>query len=215
MIDFFLSDINVTQCFVFFSFFFAFSKIDRKNILHCVLLAILFTSSLTELTTFLCLYYKKNFAINYTISAIIQNSLWLFLLFYVTKHLFFFKYLIIVYVTFGIINLTLIQGDIVSNHFTFIFGALFYLIVFVFESFNQLKKENLLFFQSDDYLLIFSPVIFFLGYTLISAFNSSLLSSTKILGGIVLYNLIGYFINCLYYSLIIIYFYKQSKIKNV
>jgi hypothetical protein len=93
----------------------------------------------------------------------------------------------------------------------FIIGALSYVLFFLLLCFSRLKEENLTFFTHHNFILLFSPVLFFIGFSLIFAFSNKKLNDTIIWGGINLFNLISYFINFTYYSLINFYIFKERK----
>jgi hypothetical protein len=89
-----------------------------------------------------------------------------------------------------------------------------YVAIFIKESFFHLKSENLSFFLSNSYFLLFCPIVFMLGYSILSSFNNRIINSTIVFHGIALYDIIGYFINSIYYSLLIVYCYRESKIEK-
>ena len=150
---------------------------------------------------------------NINIYFILNSVLW-FLIFYELGHN---KkrviWTIVGYLIFSVINLEFIEKGLNFN--LLIVGSLLYLILFVIESFVQLNDENLSFFQSNKYLLLFSPVMFFLGLNFILAFKSTSISSTKIFGDITLYQLINYPVNIIYYTLINVYMFAEKRNKNV
>jgi hypothetical protein len=64
-------------------------------------------------------------------------------------------------------------------------------------------------------LLLFCPVMFFLGLNFILAFKSTSISSTKIFWDVTLYQLINYPVNIIYYTLINVYMFTEKRNKNV
>jgi hypothetical protein len=150
---------------------------------------------------------------NINVYFIFNSVLW-FLIFYEIGHN---KkrviWTIVGYLIFSVINLEFIEKGLNFN--LLIVGSLLYLILFVIESFVQLNNENLSFFQSNKYLLLFCPVMFFLGLNFILAFKSTSISSTKIFWDVTLYQLINYPVNMIYYTLINVYMFTEKRNKNV
>lgn len=150
---------------------------------------------------------------NVNIYFILNSILW-FLIFYELGHN---KkrviWTIVGYLIFSVVNLEFIEKGL--NYNLLIVGSLLYLILFIIESFIQLNDENLSFFQSNKYLLLFCPVMFFLGLNFILAFKSTSISSTKIYGDITLYQLINYPVNIIYYTLINLYMFAEKRNANV
>ncbi|UPT71572.1 MAG: hypothetical protein M0D53_04200 [Flavobacterium sp. JAD_PAG50586_2] len=125
------------------------------------------------------------------------------------------KSLIIAYLVLGFINLSFYEGIKQFDHYNFIVGAFMYVFLFIYESFDQIKKEKLAFFQTNNYLLLFSPIIFMLGYSILISFNNRTLNATIVFAGRTLYDIIGYFINFIYYSLLITYCFREKNTKYV
>ena len=208
---------KLTQFLVLFTFFFFSMKSDLKLLRNKIVFLILLFSSVTEVIALLFIIINKYRLISvlYSLNAILHNSLWVLLLSVLINKVKKISVLLFLYFLLSFINLIFIQGINHFNNYTFIIGALLFLIMFVKESFFQLKKENFGFFYTNNYLLLFSPVFFFVGYSIISGFNNQSLSSTIVIGKITLYDLIGYFINLIYYGLLLIYIYKENKLKHV
>jgi len=109
------------------------------------------------------------------------------------------------------LNLLLYQNWWCFNYYNFIIGSLLYCCIFLYRSYIQLKRENFNFFISNHYLLLSSPVIFFLGMSFLFAFGSSELFSIKIYKDTTVYTIVGHFVNFIYYSLLNCYIYKENK----
>ncbi|HEX8015358.1 MAG TPA: hypothetical protein VF465_08995, partial [Flavobacterium sp.] len=62
-----------------------------------------------------------------------------------------------IFMVFSIINFIIIEIVDTYNYYTFIVGALLYVVFFIYESFKQLREENLTYFLSNNYLLLFAP----------------------------------------------------------
>ena len=100
------------------------------------------------------------------------------------------------------------------NKITFVLGAFIYLTFVFFESFYQLKKENLSFFNQNKFILIIAPLLFFLGFSLMFGFVKRDIRETLIFGNINLYKFVSYYVNLIYYSIINIYIIKEFRLKN-
>ncbi len=120
---------------------------------------------------------------------------------------------IIIFLSFSLGNFLFIEGSKL-NYLTFILGALIYLMLFIFESFSQLKNENLSFFKSTTYFLLFAPVLFFLGFSFLFGFRNFDLRNTIVFGKTDLYTFICYFVNLVYYTFINSYIYKERKLND-
>lgn len=211
-----ITHIKLTQFLVLIAFIFLLIKGDLKLLKNKIVFLILLFSLTTEVIALLFIIVNKYKYISllYTLNAIAHNSLWLFLFSILVNKVNQIITILFLYLLFSLVNI-IIQGIDHFNNYTFIIGAILFLIIYIKESFLQLKKENLAFFYTNNYILLSAPLLFFLGYSIISGFNNRSLSSTLIFEKIALYDLIGYFINLVYYTLIIVYIYKENKSKYV
>ncbi|MDV6167429.1 hypothetical protein R1T16_03265 [Flavobacterium sp. DG1-102-2] len=125
-----------------------------------------------------------------------------------------FRYLIAAYILFSILNLLLFEGIEYFNRYTFVSGGFLYLSVFLIVSFKHLQLENFSFFYSNDYLLLFSPVFFFLGLSFYFGFKDSSIGNVEIIKDLRLYDVIIYFVNILYYGLITVFILREKRIRN-
>ena len=150
---------------------------------------------------------------NINIYFIFLNVLWLMVFYELSHNKKRVLWMIILYLIICIINIEFIEKGI--NYNLFIAGAFLYLILFIIESFFQLNDENLSFFQSNNYLLLFCPVMFFLGMSFILGFKSPSISKTPMLYYFTLYQLINYPVNIIYYTLINVYMYAEKRNNNV
>ncbi|QOG01180.1 hypothetical protein [Flavobacterium sp. MDT1-60] len=115
-----------------------------------------------------------------------------------------------VFVLFSIINFTVIEITDVYNYYTFVFGALLYVILFIYESYRQLREENLMYFLSNNYLLLFAPVYFFFGMGLMLGFKALEVTRIILFGQVTLYVFIVNIVCIAYYTLINIYIYREK-----
>jgi hypothetical protein len=168
---------------------------------------------LSVLNTLICTllsHYKIATFFSNNIYIVLNTILWLMILYSIVKKKY-IKALIFIYCgfVFGI--------SVISNPFRefiyifFIVGALVYVTLFWIECYHNLKNEKLSFFQTNDFILLFSPIMFFLGMSIVFGFKSHLLTITELWKGFNLYNFISYFVNIIYYSLINYYLYKINK----
>ena len=214
MVEIFFKNTNLIQLLVFLTFGIAVFCLNLKQISHKFLLAILTCSFFNEFMTFLCIISKVDYSLLYSISAIIHNGLWLILLYSLTTVSKLFEYLIVIYFCFAVMNLFMFEGLDQFNNFTFVTGAFLYLIFFIIISFRQLKIENFTFFYSNNYLLLFAPVFFFLGLSFYFGFRNSDLGDIEIIGDMSLYKVIIYFVNIIYYGSLILFILLENKIKH-
>lgn len=205
--------LNFTQLFVVLTFGYFLIYFNSKKPHQQIVLALLALSFTVELLNLILLLLKKEILIGivYSVTALLFNSLWLLLLYSIAKRKY-IKMLLNYYMFFALLNLFFGEGLKYFNHFTFIIGALLYLGIFIKESFSHLQNENLTLFLSNGYLLLVCPVIFMLGYSILISFNSRIINSAIVFNGISLYNVIGYFINSIYYTSLLVYCYREKKL---
>lgn len=149
--------------------------------------------------------------LNDNIYVLIHTILWFLILFEKSR---FKKQIICImfsFIVFWVIDFLFVAK---VSHFctnSFILGALFYLIIFTYQSFYELKNNNLTFFQNNDYLLQSAPILLFLGLSFVLGFKNKALQNTIIFGTINLYQFISYFVNIVYYTIINVYIFKEKK----
>ena len=96
------------------------------------------------------------------------------------------------------------------NFYPFVFGSILYTLFFIKENYRQMKAESLQFFINDTYLLIFAPLMFMLGLSLILSYAKSEIVKAEVIFGITLYKLFVNLACLVYYSLINIYIYREK-----
>lgn len=215
MIDFILAYLNLTQILVIvtLSYFLSFFNAGIKN--HIRLLAALFTCFMTEIGAMVLIYLDNYEAIGllYSISVLIHHGIWLYILVDSGKNIV-LKSVVPVFAIFGVLNLFFLEGARQFNYYTFVMGTLLYVVIFIGMSFKNLKAENFGFFQSNNYILLFAPVMLFLGMSFTFSFRSHELSSTIVFKDVDLYAFLNSLVNIIYYGSIILYIYKAKKMKN-
>lgn len=214
MIQSILPLMNFTQLLVLISFLVVLFTYDRRNKIHQLLLALLSVSLLCELLCVIFLYQGVNISLVYSCNNLLHHSLWLLLLFRLIHRNKVGLAALSIFITYGVINLAVFEGPHKFNYTTFILGSFLYLIFFIWESFHRLRKEDFSFFLSNNFILLFAPVLFFFGLSMIFGFKSRSLSQTLIFGEIPLYSVIGYFVNLVYYGLIIFFMYKEKTLRH-
>ena len=209
--------VNSTRLFVIIAFIASVLFLNLKKEKNELLLIILTINFITELTTamFVNSGHSSRIGLLYSISVIIHHSLWLLLLMKSVPPVRYLKYILYGFILFGIYDLIFQEGDSRFNYLTFIVGALLYIIIFIYQSFLQLQRENYSFFPTNTYLLLFAPILFFFGMSFMFGFRSNTITSTLVFQDVKLYTVINQFVNIVYYGLIMVYIFKEKKYKYV
>lgn len=196
--------LNYIQYFVVLSFVLGLILIEKKYRIVKILLIVVF---FTELITNVFSYLNKEFTIVYNISFILHNSVWIYIIF---KELALKRklFLVIGFMFFGVINLLFIEKDQL-NYFTFIFGSLIYLFSYSYLIIKKLKNADIVYFQSNELILTTTPVLFFIGFSIMFAFQDIEIWNFKVFDSFYLYVLVSNFINSIYYILLLIFIIKQ------
>ncbi len=207
ILSYFLKPVKI---YVLITFIYAVFSLSKKKINNKLLILILGLSLCTEILHSYLIYKRISLGFSSNISVLCTHTLWFLLL---TSN---FKrksagIVSALFFLFGIINFFFLEGLYIFNFNTFITGAILYIVIFVYESFKNLKDENLDFFLSNNYILLFAPVLYFLGLSFIFGFKDLKLATTIIFGHTNLYTFIGILVNFFYYSLINIYIYRDKK----
>ncbi len=174
---------------------------------------ILFVSFFTEILNWF--FLQRNYPIQLTVNCwmFCHTILW-FLLFYLINPSRKIDAIVITsFVIYAIINLIEYEGFFNLNYATFLFGALTYIIIFLIDSFLKLKNERLSYFNSNEFLLLSSPILFFLGTSLMFGFRERTITRVLIVGETTLYQMVIYFVNFVYYTIINIYIFKNIGLK--
>jgi hypothetical protein len=206
----YVSCINPISYLVFFTLIVGLVFLYKKKFKF--LLLILFISSLTEISAFILLKNNKDLNYLYSFFFIIHNGLWLLLIGKVLNRKIINTATILFWV-FGILNILFFEGSNL-NYMTFVIGSLLYISIFAIESYHQLKTENLNYFLTNTYFLLFVPILFFFGFSFIFSFRNLAVKDSLIFRETDLYNCISHFVNITYYSLINFYIYREYQLKN-
>lgn len=203
-----LQFLNPIKIIVLLTFLVGLLFLKYRNPMHQKVLGILFICFVNEFVALMLKAQGMPIDNLFNINIIIHNTLWLMI---IGAFLYETKVVIVIHIIFGLINLFFLEGYSKFNYYTFVFGALLYTTIFIYLSFKQLKKENLSFFLSNNYILLFAPVLFFLGLSFMFSFKSRELTSTYIFNEMKLYTFINYFVNIIYYFFINLYIFKEKK----
>lgn len=210
----FFDYINAVKVYVFITFIISAVYFNKNKKINYLVFFIVAISLANEIVSSILKFNQISFSFYSSLCIITVNLFWLIIL----QKLSIFKSLIkiftLLFLAFSLFNFFLIDRFNSFNSFAFIFGALIYTILFIYNSFYELKKENLDYFLSNDYLLISSPILYFIGFSFIFAFKNKDLDKIILFGIVSLYDFISYFVNFVYYTLINFYFFKEKIIKN-
>jgi hypothetical protein len=151
---------------------------------------------------------------NNNLYVFIHNLIWLVIIKNFISHK---KQMVFIIASYILVNcLTLFYTDVFKefNFNAFIFGSLTYTLIFIILSYSNLRSENLNFFLSNNYILLFAPILFFFGMSFMFGFRSKSITRAVLVEGLNLYTFVNYFVNIIYYTLINIFIYKERKLHN-
>lgn len=205
----FLNFINPTTIVVYITFAVGFLFLKKNYLVHVTALSILLNSLMTELL-YISLAGAKQRILLYSISFIFHNALWIVLLLSVfngkkKEYLLLWGFLV-----FSVFNLFFYEGKGL-NYLTFILGAMVYIVYFIYKSIACLKNEHLALFSTNNFILISSPVMFFLGFSFTLGFRDNSLRNVLVFSNMDLYTFIGTIVNFIYYGLLTSYIFKENK----
>ena len=181
-----LSPSIIIKLFVLLTFLHALLRLETKKKINKYLFYILTISVFAELVNSYLNMNHLSYGTFTTFNLVSSIILWFLILHMIfeTKRLLILS--IVIFSLFALYNLLFVEGVHNFNYYTLIFGAFLYILFFVFECFFQLKKDNFYFFQSNKYILILSPVIFFMGLLVLFIVKSLALSSSAFRGDIMI-----------------------------
>lgn len=202
--------INPIKACVVITLLFALWNLRWKIKMHRYLLSILFVVFITELINSILVYNNKPIRIPFNVSIFFHDILWMLALKKSISSKKAANITLCLFTLFSIINFIVIEIVNAYNYYTFVFGALLYVILFIYESYRKLKEENLMYFLSNNYLLLFAPVYFFFGMGLLLGFKPLQVTGKILFGQVTLYVFIVNIVCIAYYSLINIYIYREK-----
>lgn len=205
-----LDIINPIKACVLITLLYALFNLHWKIKMHRYLLCILFVVFTTELVNSILVYNNKSIRIPFIISIIFHDIFWMLAFRENVNNKKRSNITLCIFVLFSIINFIIVEILDANNYYTFIFGALLYVILFIYESYRQLREENLMYFLSNNYLLLFAPVYFFFGMGLILGFKPLQVTGIILFGQVTLYVFVVNIVCIAYYTLINIYIYREK-----
>ncbi|MFP9113654.1 hypothetical protein ACLI1A_06910 [Flavobacterium sp. RHBU_3] len=210
----FIAEVGFVEYYIFFSVITGFICANYKKNIHNWLLILLFTFFISEIA----LIYANAFLVAvgwiYAPSTTIHNTVWLLILGKTFNKGTKFLYIVWAYFVLCILDTLFWEGYTDFNTFSFLLGAALYISMFIKEYITKLNNEDFAFFQKNESLLLFSPILFFMGVSIMFTFNDTTLSETKIIGDTSLYEIAVNFPNLISYSIINIYFFKEKQFKK-
>ena len=213
IVEVIFSFLSIGQLLVFVTFLNVLVFADRSKKEHRFLIFILTVSTAIEVISNYFEFYNIGIGMLYSTGAFLHNSLWLLLLwhFFAKGHM--GAFIVLPYLLFAVCNMAFAEGTTRFNSYTFIVGALTYILMFLLMNYALLKKEDLSFFLSNNYLLLFAPFFFFIGLSFIFAFKSVELSKQVVFNSFRLYDFINLYVNIIYYGVLNIYVFREKYIK--
>lgn len=214
MEDFFLHFLNPIKIIVALAFCYAAFNLDRKKPLNRKILAILLVCLLTEIINSVLKSSGKSTNLSTSLSIIAHGALWLWLLAGLVAIRMVALAALLVFLIFALADLFFLEGLWRFNYYPFVAGAFLYIVIFIYESFYRLYKEDFEFFLDRKYLLLLAPVLFFFGVSFMFGFKSKEVTSSLVFGRVKLYTFIIYFVNSAYYGLVAGYVFRERKERN-
>ncbi len=208
------TDINIVNLIVLFTSLWAIARLDGGNERHRLVLMILFLMLATEIFYVVARHAGLHAGRFVTFAAIIHNVLWLYTLSRVYRDRLIAVAANAIFLGFAVVNYAFLEGWEVFNYNTFIVGSLIYLLLLLNKSFLLLRREQLDFFLTNDYVLAGIPVPLFFGLSLVFAFKDLHISQYKIVGDITLYQFLISVVNLCYYSMILLYIRNENKLNR-
>lgn len=199
----------IIKCIVLLTFLHALLRLKTKKRINKNLFYIILISVFAEIINSYLKLNNLTYGTFRTFYVVISTILWFQILYLIFSAKKLIIASIIVFSLFAVMNLLFMEGPLQFNYYTLIVGGFLYILFFVFESFNQLKKDNFYFFQSNKYILIISPIIFLLGIGFLFFFKSYSLTSTSIIDNVKLYTFFNIFINLFFYLSLNYYILKE------
>ncbi len=211
MIELLYTPSTLSKLFILLTFIHALLRLKTKKRINKYLFYILGISVIAELSNTYLKFNDLPYGTFATLSVVISTILWLLILhmIFIAKKMIIAT--IVVFSLFALINILFMEGPLQFNYYTLILGAFLYILFFVFESFNQLKRDNFYFFQSNKYILIISPILFFLGLSLLFFFKSYSLTSNNLMENVKLFTYFNIVVNVIFYSSLNYYILKEKR----
>lgn len=206
--------INPIRIYVILTFVMVLLFYERKNRKHQLLLAAVGLATVNELLTVAFRLYGLPYSFSTSVYVVFHTVLWFLIFIRVSSMATSIRSAMMVYIGFTLYNFCFLDGIRTFNSYTFIVGALLYVILFIADSVRELNRENLDYFSSPNYILIAAPVLFFTCFSFSFGFKTTLYDNVVLFDDFTVWNCISYFANITYYTMINIYLYRNKKYKN-
>lgn len=186
-------------------------RVPKSSIENKWLGTILGVLLLTEITT--TILRANGLAIGkvYAVSMSIHNSLWLGLLLYVLKLPKSTYWIVGAFIGYSLIRLFTHDFSNAFAYDLFYSSSILYIVLFLAISFQRLRQEKIPFFQSNQFIVISAPLLFFMGFSLLFVFESNSITRVEIIGKLTLYHVIALLVNIFYYGILNYYIHKESR----
>ncbi len=203
---------DISRSLVFVCFLFSFVKIDFGKREHRLLFLILSIDCLTELLARFSNITPQSQPIFVSFALASHQLLWIL---FIVQNLPTARRLTIlaVCILFAGLDFFVIEGQKETNCYTVPFTSLVYLAIFCQFCFDWTNSEDVSVFNSNKFLLLCAPLLFFFGMSALLAFKNPTLSRLPF-GKLSLYNIVNFSGNIMYYSLVFIYLLRQKRQKN-
>ncbi len=211
MIDAIFKYLAIVHVLLLITFVHALYGLQLKRKIHLYVFLILVAFVINESICTLGKIYLFSFKLSITIATALHSTFWLLIIKEIVRYPKIIWGLLLVFLTFSLCDLFFIEGWEVFNSYSFILGAFMYLILFLVESFYQLKQEHFSYFFSNNFILLMVPVLLFIGLTFMFGFKSREITTTLFFGKYQLYRIIIVVVNIVYYSLLNIYIYREKR----
>lgn len=209
--------LHLIDFYIFFTFIYLCTKFAFGNKFYDnrFLIILMLINVVNVLLSDYLVFINYSVKINSNIYVFLHNFIWLILILNITKvKNKDKKLLLLIYFVFCIINFMFFEDLDKFNTNFFIISSICYVLYYIIICFKKLKTENFDFFLSNNFILITSPLFFFIGLSFMFSFKSKDLTTFIIFGNLKLYTLISYFVNFIYYTLINIYIFRERKQQN-
>lgn len=196
---------------VLLTFLHAIFRLKTKKRINKYLFYIVGISAVVEIINTYLQVKGFSYSIFSTFRVVLITILWFRILQMIIKTKRLIIATMVVFCLFAMFNFLFMEGPLQFNYYTLLAGAFLYSVFFIFESFFQLKRENFYFFQSNKYILIFSPIIFFLGLSILFLFKSNSLITGSFFNNIKWYTYIHSLVNVVFYLSLNYYILKEKR----
>lgn len=202
--------INPIKILILLTFVHCLLRFDKRKKIDVLLLLVLAINLSNEILSGVLRHYHIKLAASSNLYILLHATVWLLLLAHVAQQVLRKRFTLFAYTYFFIAACILLTDITVFQIVPLIIGSLLYVALFILDCSLRMKREELEYFSSNRYLLANAPLLFFIGLGILFGFKSKQLHQTHF-AGIQLFTIISYFTNAVYYILINVYLFKQSR----